>query len=138
MDHRCNALHRKHRARRVLARRCLRLRARVTGSASEKQSYSRQNSTTTSKITRQRLSGIQGAWFLPIDSHHGLKASAVLWASAIAARIADEWGDAEASCGDAKLLREVLTICFLRSQNEMVKLIGTFVIERNYFRKSHE
>ena len=56
-----------------------------------------------------------------------------LWASAIAERLSDEWGGKEDFPEDAELLRQVLRDLFLQSPTACHRLIGTGVIEEDYF-----
>lgn len=56
-----------------------------------------------------------------------------LWAEAIAARLSDEWEGSKDFPEDAKTLRNVLESLFLKHPSECWKLIGTGIIERDYF-----
>ena len=55
------------------------------------------------------------------------------WAKAVAERIADEWDGAGEFPEDAKLLKAVLTKAFKKVPDELLKLIGTGIIEEDYF-----
>ncbi len=55
------------------------------------------------------------------------------YAKAIAIRIADEWNGREDFPEDAVLLEEVLTRLFLQHPEECERLIGTGIIEEDYF-----
>lgn len=55
------------------------------------------------------------------------------WAYAIAVRIADECATAKGFKGDRLLLEEVLENVFLAAPNEMRRLIGTSIIEADFF-----
>lgn len=60
--------------------------------------------------------------------------SNVQWAEAISERISDElWSGSPEYRGDVELLRSVLRNCFLANPSEMRRLIGTMVIEEDYF-----
>ena len=53
------------------------------------------------------------------------------WASAVAVRIADEWGHDQQT--DRQLLCDVLEKAFLRCPDLLPLLIGTEIIEDDYF-----
>ena len=55
------------------------------------------------------------------------------WAYAIAERIADEWDGKKDFPEDAETLKSVLNGLFLKSPEACKKLIGTGIIEENYF-----
>ena len=55
------------------------------------------------------------------------------WASAIAARISDEWSGREDFPEDAVLLRDVLTIALRMAPDQCLRLVGTGIIEESYF-----
>jgi len=55
------------------------------------------------------------------------------FAVAIALRISDEWHGGEDFPEDALLLREVLEKVLIDNPNECKKLIGTGIIEEDYF-----
>jgi len=56
------------------------------------------------------------------------------WATAISIRIADEWAGKQESPEDAELLKDVLFKCFQSNSAEMAKLIGTGIIEEDFFK----
>lgn len=55
------------------------------------------------------------------------------WAVAIAARIADEWTGKDSDPDNAELLKEVLTKALKAVPEETMKLVGTGIIEEDYF-----
>ena len=55
------------------------------------------------------------------------------WAQAIALRLSDEWAGKSDFPNDAELLCRVLTRLFKAHPDETRKLIGTGIIEENYF-----
>ncbi|MGH8752160.1 MAG: hypothetical protein ACREUV_10715 [Burkholderiales bacterium] len=55
------------------------------------------------------------------------------WARVIALRISDEWSWKEDFPEDAELMRKVLQKCLAKCPREMGRLIGTGVIEEDYF-----
>lgn len=55
------------------------------------------------------------------------------WAEAIALRISDEWAWKGDFLEDARLLQEILHKLFLAHPEECEKLIGTGIIEEDYF-----
>lgn len=55
------------------------------------------------------------------------------WAHAIAERIADEWNGIKEFPQDAVLLKNHLERLLFQDQHAIEKLIGTGVIESNYF-----
>lgn len=55
------------------------------------------------------------------------------FANAIAIRIADEWSGKEDFPEDAALLEEILIRLFSQNLDECRKLIGTGIIEEDYF-----
>lgn len=55
------------------------------------------------------------------------------WALAIATRISDEWVTSDEFNEDARLLKTVLYKTLLARPVELQKLIGTGVIEADYF-----
>lgn len=55
------------------------------------------------------------------------------FAKAIARRLSDEWDGKQDFPEDAKLLREILEKLLLNNPDECKKLIGTGIIEENYF-----
>jgi len=57
------------------------------------------------------------------------------WASAIASRISDEWHGKEDFPEDAELLRAMLTDLLSKSPEHCQKLIGTGIIEEDYFKE---
>jgi hypothetical protein len=58
------------------------------------------------------------------------------WASAIALRISDEWDEnIEENKEDTRFLKEVLKKVLRNNPEECVKLIGTSIIEEDYFDK---
>lgn len=59
------------------------------------------------------------------------------WAKAIAARISDETDAAQNFPEDALLLEDVLTTLFSENPWAVQKLIGTGIIEDNYFERLH-
>ena len=59
------------------------------------------------------------------------------WASAIARRISDEWSTGDQSEEDVELLNHVIYKALLKSPKEMKKLIGTLIIEDDYFEHLH-
>ena len=59
-----------------------------------------------------------------------------VWATAIALRISDEWdGNTEETNEDIELLKNVLEKILKNNPEECVKLIGTSIIEEDYFYK---
>jgi hypothetical protein len=58
------------------------------------------------------------------------------WAAAISTRISDEWAGSQDFPQDVELLKNVLLKCFQSNSEEMVKLIGTGIIEKDFF-KAH-
>ena len=59
--------------------------------------------------------------------------SAQDWIAAIAARISDEWSWKLDSPEDAKLLEDVLVKALSATPDEVMKLVGTGIIEKSYF-----
>ena len=57
------------------------------------------------------------------------------WARAIAARLADEWAGRQDFADDALLLERVLARCLVKMPREMRRLIGTGIIEDEYFER---
>jgi hypothetical protein len=57
------------------------------------------------------------------------------FAKAISYRLADEWNGASGFPEDAKLLREVIEKLLTENPDECKKLIGTGIIEEDYFEK---
>jgi len=57
------------------------------------------------------------------------------WAHAIAGRIADEWANNEEFPQDADIIADVLTRLLTLHPEECQRLIGTGVIEEDYFEK---
>jgi len=55
------------------------------------------------------------------------------WARAMAARISDEWEGREDFPEDAKLLENILFKLLKAHPNECFNLIGTGIIEEDYF-----
>ncbi len=55
------------------------------------------------------------------------------WAKAIALRLSDEWSGGEEFPEDAKLLQEVLERCLVKSPRQMMRLVGTGIMEADYF-----
>ncbi len=55
------------------------------------------------------------------------------WARAIANRIADEWDGKQDFPNDAKLLEDILSKLFMAHPEECYKLIGTGIIEEDFF-----
>jgi hypothetical protein len=55
------------------------------------------------------------------------------WAEAISLRIADEWSGKEDFPDDAKLLQAVLEKLLKQSPSDCKRLIGTGIIEEDYF-----
>lgn len=56
------------------------------------------------------------------------------WAEAIALRISDEWnGNTPDNKEDVELLRQTLEIALKNNPSECMKLIGTTIIEEDYF-----
>lgn len=55
------------------------------------------------------------------------------WANAISTRIADEWSGKEDFSDDAEILKSVLYEMLRRSPKFCKKLIGTGIIEEDYF-----
>jgi hypothetical protein len=55
------------------------------------------------------------------------------WANAIASRISDEWRGKSDFPEDAELLRNVLAQALTAHPHSMAKLIGTGIIEEDYF-----
>ena len=55
------------------------------------------------------------------------------WAEAVALRISDEWNGNDDFPEDAKLLKRILTKLFKENPGECKKLIGTGIIEEDYF-----
>ena len=55
------------------------------------------------------------------------------FAKAIAFRIADEWHGASDFPEDANLLREIIEKLLIRNPEDCKKLIGTGIIEEDYF-----
>jgi hypothetical protein len=55
------------------------------------------------------------------------------WAWAISMRVADEWSGRSDDAETAMLLQTVIEKALLAVQDEMEKLIGTGVIEADYF-----
>ena len=55
------------------------------------------------------------------------------WAEAIATRIADEWSGKGDFPDDAERLRVVLMELFAASPESVAKLVGTGIIEEDYF-----
>lgn len=55
------------------------------------------------------------------------------WARAIATRIADEWAGQQDAPEDAVLLEEVLRITLTTCPEQCLRLVGTGVIEEDYF-----
>jgi hypothetical protein len=55
------------------------------------------------------------------------------WAEAIASRISDEWGGAETGDPDSKVLEEVLAAALKAVPDQLQRLIGTQIIEEDYF-----
>ena len=55
------------------------------------------------------------------------------WADAIANRISDEWDGKKDFPEDANLLKEILSKLLTENPEQCKKLIGTGVIEENYF-----
>jgi hypothetical protein len=55
------------------------------------------------------------------------------WAKAIATRISDEWVNSEDFSEDAGLLREIIYRLLLKSPKLTSSLIGTGIIEEDYF-----
>ncbi|MCZ7609711.1 MAG: hypothetical protein M5U17_06050 [Ignavibacterium sp.] len=56
------------------------------------------------------------------------------WAKAIALRISDEWdGNTEGNKNDVITLRKVLEKSLIQNPNSCKKLIGTTIIEEDYF-----
>ena len=55
------------------------------------------------------------------------------WAEAIAARIVDEWGGRDILPETMENLKEVLTRALRSVPDEMMKLVGTEIIEETYF-----
>ena len=56
-----------------------------------------------------------------------------LWAEAISARISDEWHGSFDFKDDASTLRDVFYSLLIKNPDELAKLIGTGIIEENYF-----
>jgi hypothetical protein len=61
------------------------------------------------------------------------KADGNAWAQAIAIRIADEWSGKIDFPDDKELLTSVLRRCFQNSPSICEELIGTGIIEEDYF-----
>lgn len=57
------------------------------------------------------------------------------FAGAISSRLVDEWDGAKEFPEDANLLRGILEKLFIAHPEECKKLIGTGIIEENYFDK---
>lgn len=57
----------------------------------------------------------------------------VNFAEAIAVRIVDEWDGKNEFPEDAAILKEILEKLFSQNPEECKKLIGTGIIEENYF-----
>lgn len=57
------------------------------------------------------------------------------FAKALALRISDEWSGKQDFPEDAALLKEILERLFINNPDECKKLIGTGLIEENYFDK---
>ncbi len=55
------------------------------------------------------------------------------WAEAIALRISDEWSGKSDFPEDAESLRNVLARLFIAHPLSMIELIGTGIIEEDYF-----
>lgn len=55
------------------------------------------------------------------------------WADAIASRISDEWSGKKEFPEDAEKLRKVLKQLFSKSPEACKELIGTGIIEEDYF-----
>lgn len=55
------------------------------------------------------------------------------WARAIATRVADEWGGRQEFPEDAELLRQVLSTALAAHPAQCRRLIGTGIIEADYF-----
>ena len=55
------------------------------------------------------------------------------WATAIAARLSDEWDGKAEFPEDAVLLKEVLTKALSTVPDECIRLVGTGIIEESYF-----
>jgi len=56
------------------------------------------------------------------------------WADAIAARISDEWdGNKPDNKEDVELLQNILYNVLFQNPDECIKLIGTTIIEEDYF-----
>ncbi len=55
------------------------------------------------------------------------------WAAAIALRISDEWALRDDFPEDAELMREVLARALKRSPEDCELLVGTGIIEEDYF-----
>lgn len=55
------------------------------------------------------------------------------WAEAIANRISDEWDGKNDFLEDANLLKEILSKLLTENPEQCKKLIGTGIIEENYF-----
>lgn len=55
------------------------------------------------------------------------------WADAIANRISDEWDGKNDFPEDANLLKEILSKLLTENPEQCKKLIGTGIIEENYF-----
>ncbi|MBI5374837.1 MAG: hypothetical protein HZA77_05350 [Candidatus Schekmanbacteria bacterium] len=55
------------------------------------------------------------------------------WTDAIAERISDEWSGKSEFPEDAELLKTILRDLFLKSPESCTQLIGTGIIEENYF-----
>ena len=55
------------------------------------------------------------------------------WAKAIAGRITDEWDGHQDFPEDAIMIENILTKLLIQHPEECIKLIGTGVIEEDYF-----
>jgi len=56
-----------------------------------------------------------------------------MWAKAIAARISDEWDGKRDFPEDAELLKEVLESALCAVPEQCHRLVGTGIIEEDYF-----
>jgi len=48
-------------------------------------------------------------------------------------RLSDEWAGCEEFPEDTKLLQKVLERCLVKSPRQMMRLVGTGIIEEDYF-----
>lgn len=55
------------------------------------------------------------------------------WAGAIALRVSDEWDGKSHFPNEAEKIRKALEIYFIQNANKCQELIGTGIIEENYF-----